>query len=274
MRVEELLVYGKKYCHSDHAKFLLADILGCNPLELLNILDKEVSMDKCKLYEQEINALLIGKPIQYVTGKTNFYGLDFFVNENVLIPRFETEQLVEATTNYIKKYFSKNINIIDLGCGSGAIGITLAKKVNNVNITLLDISKEALTIAYNNSLKHEIDATFIESDMFDKVTDKYDVIISNPPYIKTKERIQEIVKNNEPSIALYGGEEGLDLYEKIFSKIKEHMNDRCLIALEIGMTQGEAVSQIATKYLENINIEIKKDLSGRDRMLFIFKNLE
>ena len=274
MTVEELLIYGKKQIHSDHAKILLADLLGYNPLELLNHLNTKVDDDKCNMYKEEIAAIEEGRPIQYVTGKVNFYGNQFLVNESVLIPRFETEQLVEKTIEYINRYFTDKVSVIDLGCGSGAIGITLSKKLKNVDITLLDISKKALNVAYRNALYQEVDAKFIESDMFSKVAKKYDVIISNPPYIKTNEEIEDIVKNNEPSIALYGGEEGLDLYIKILKDIKYHMNDRCLVAFEIGATQGRDVYNLIQKYLPGEIVEIKKDLAGRDRMVFILHNLE
>lgn len=274
MTVEELLIYGKKHCHSDHAKILLADLLGCNPLELLNHLNTKVDDKKCDLYKEELKALEEGRPVQYVTGKVNFYGNQFLVNKNVLIPRFETEQLVEKTIEYIKKYFDDKISIIDLGCGSGAIGLTLSKKLKNVDVTLLDISRDALNVAYRNALYLEVDANFIESDMFSKVAKKYDVIISNPPYIKTNEEIEDIVKNNEPHLALYGGDNGLDLYDKILKDIKYHMNDKCLVAFEIGQTQGQDIYNLIQKYLPGSIVEIKKDLAGRDRMVFIFHNLD
>ncbi len=274
MTVEELLIYGKKHCHSDHAKFLLSDILGCNPLELLNYLNKEINEEKSNLYKAEIKALEEGNPIQYVTGKTNFYGYQFLVNKDVLIPRFETEQLVEKTIEYVNKYFDDKIDVIDLGCGSGAIGITLAKKLKNIDLTLLDISKQALNVSYRNALYQEVDASFIESDMFSNVKKKYDVIISNPPYIKEDEEIEDIVKNNEPSIALYGGKDGLCFYDKILKDIKDHMKTKCLVAFEIGATQGQDVYNLIQKYLPGAIVEVKKDLAGRDRMVFIFHNLE
>ena len=273
MTVEELLIYGKKQIHSDHSKILLADLLGLNPLQLLNHLNKEVSDEKSELYKKEIDAIKEGKPVQYVTGKVNFYGNDFLVNKDVLIPRFETEQLVEATIEYIKKYFDDKISIIDLGCGSGAIGLTLAKKLSKVDVTLLDVSREALNVAYRNALYLEVDAKFNLSDMFNKVAEKYDVIISNPPYIKTDEEIEDIVKDNEPYLALYGGEDGLFFYKKILKDIKYHMKDRCLIAFEIGETLGEGVCDLVHKYLPNDRVEVKKDLASRDRMVFIFHNL-
>lgn len=274
MRVEDLLVYGKKECHSEFAKMLLAELLKLNPLELLNHLDEIVDEEKCTLYKQEIQALKEGKPIQYVIGNVNFYGETYDINEDVLIPRFETEELVENTINYIKKFFTNSVDIIDLGCGSGVIGLTLEKKVSTNSVDLVDISSKALEVAHKNCAKHSSTANLIKSDMFEKVEKKYDVIISNPPYIKTTEEIENIVKDNEPHLALYAGEDGLDCYKKILQNIKRYMKERCLIAFEIGYTQAQDITKIVQNQLSDVKIEVKKDLSGKDRMLFIFKNLE
>ena len=210
MKVEELLVFGKQHLHSDHAKILLAELLQKNPLELLNYLDEVIPQDKADLYKKEVLALEAGKPLQYVLGHVNFYGNNFYIDERVLIPRFETEELVENTILYLNKYLSKPIDLIDLGTGSGVIGLTLAKKISTTSVDLVDISKEALEVCQINCHNFGIEANLIESDFFTNINKKYDLIISNPPYIKTNEEIEEIVKNNEPSLALYGGEEGLD----------------------------------------------------------------
>lgn len=273
MRVEDLLVHGKKECHSDLAKMLLAELLELNPLELLNHLEDEVSEEKATLYKQECQAVKEGKPIQYVIGNVNFYGEKYDINENVLIPRFETEELVENTIEYIKRFFTEPVDIIDLGCGSGVIGLTLEKKVSTKSVDLIDISPKALAVTYKNCVKHSSTANLINSDMLEKVEKKYDVIISNPPYIKTTEEIEDIVKDNEPHLALYAGDDGLDCYKKILSNVEKHMKERCLIAFEIGYQQAQDITELANQYLKDITVEVKKDLSGKDRMLFIFKNL-
>ena len=274
MTVEELLVFGKSHCHSDHAKILLSELLNLNPLELLNHLNDIVPQDKQELYKKEVLALEEGKPLQYVLGYVNFYGNKFLVDERCLIPRFETEELVENTIKYINKYFNYPVDIIDLGTGSGIIGLTLENKVNTNKVDLVDISKDALEVAKQNKELLNSNANLIESDFFSNVTDKYDVIISNPPYIKDNEEIEDIVKNNEPHLALYAGEQGLDCYEKILKEVSNYMKDKCLIAFEIGYTQKEDITNLVNKYLDNVRIEVKKDLSDKDRMLFIFKNLE
>ena len=270
MTVEELIVYGKGKTSSDHAKMLLSSYLDVNPLELLTILDKEVDSDIEKLYKSSLEALKENKPIQYVIGNVNFYGLKFIVNKNVLIPRFETEELVEQVVEYTKDLNKDKIKILDLGCGSGAIGLTLKSILKDSEVTLTDISKDALEVAKLNANNLNLDVTFIESDWFSNVKlEQYDIIVSNPPYIRTDEEIEEIVKNNEPSLALYGGVDGLDCYRKILANIKPYLNNKFLIVFEIGESQKEEIYDIVNKYLKDIEITCKKDLYGRNRMIFV-----
>jgi len=270
MRVEDLLIYGKSHCHSDHAKILLAEVIGKNPLELLINLDEFVPKDKVELYKKEILALEAGRPLQYVMGYVNFYGNKFYINENVLIPRFETEELVENTIKYAQNLFTEPIDILDLGCGSGVIGLTLEKKVSTASVDLVDISEEALKVAKRNIDSFKSKANLIKSDFLINIIKKYDIIISNPPYIKENEEIEKIVKDNEPSIALYGGNDGLACYRDILKDIKKHTKNKCLIAFEIGFTQKNDIIKIIKEYLGEVPIIAKKDLSEKDRMLFIF----
>lgn len=275
MTVEELIVYGKGKTSSDHAKMLLSSYLDVNPLEILTILDKEVDSDIEKLYKSSLEALKENKPIQYVIGNVNFYGLKFIVNKNVLIPRFETEELVEQVVEYTKDLNKDKIKILDLGCGSGAIGLTLKSILKDSEVTLTDISKEALEVAKLNANNLNLDVTFIESDWFSNVKlEQYDIIVSNPPYIRTDEEIEEIVKNNEPSLALYGGVDGLDCYRKILANIKPYLNNKFLIAFEIGESQKEEIYDIVNKYLKDIEITCKKDLYGRNRMIFVRNKID
>lgn len=270
MTVEDLLFFAKQHIHSDHAKILIAELLNCNPLELLNHLEERIPEEKVELLKREIKALEENTPLQYVLGNVNFYGNHFYVDERVLIPRFETEELVENTIKYINRFFTEPVDIIDLGCGSGVIGLTLEKKVSTKTVDLVDISQSALEVAQKNCGNLNSKANIIQSDMFSAVNKKYDVIISNPPYIKTNEEIEDIVKENEPSIALYAGEDGLDCYKKILENIKEHIKEKSLIAFEIGMTQANDIQKLVNKYLPDSKTEVKKDMSGKDRMFFIF----
>ena len=273
MKVEELIIYGKKYLHSQHAKMLLADLLQVNPLELLNHLEEEVQVDIINEYKKRVEALKEKKPIQYVIGNVNFYGNKFLVNENVLIPRFETEELIENTLLYIDKIFpDKNLKVIDLGTGSGCIGITLKLKNPSFDVTLLDISKEALEVAKQNASSLNAQVKLCQNDMLENLEEKYDIIISNPPYIKENEPIEEIVKNNEPHLALYAGIDGLDCYRKILKEAKHHVNNRFLLAFEIGETQKDAIIELAKLNFPQARIDAKKDMQNRDRMIFIYQN--
>lgn len=224
---------------------------------------------KNKDMDTAILELKRGIPVQYIVGDVDFYKYNFIVNQNVLIPRFETEELVDNTIRYIKANFSGEVKIIDVGCGSGAIGITLAKELENAKVTCLDISDDALDVTRENVKRLNVSINVLKGDMLDYVNDKYDVVISNPPYIATDEEIEDIVKNNEPHLALYSGEDGMDSYRQIFSKIKNVINDKYLIALEIGCTQKDAVTAIIKKSLPDAVVTCVKDLSGRDRMIFV-----
>ena len=270
MTIDEALAYAKSKIHSDYAKILLADLLNINSLELLLHLDEIVDEEKLDLYKREVDAMSENKPLQYVIGSANFYGERFIINENVLIPRFETEELVENTIKRVNELFDKPIDIIDIGCGSGVIGLTLEKKLSPNSVDLIDISKEALEVCHKNCENFNSKANLIESDVFENIDKKYDLIISNPPYIKDNEEIEDIVKDNEPHIALYAGVDGLDIYKKIFKDIKSHMKDKCLIALEIGMDQANDIKELVKEYLGDVEVEVKKDLQDRDRMVFIY----
>lgn len=234
----------------------------------INYLEKYLPKNKLK---EGIERLQNGEPVQYIIGNVNFYGNEIKVNKNVLIPRFETEELVEYTISYIKKMFKEKINIIDLGTGSGCIAITLKKKINS-NVSAIDISKEALEVARENAKKNKVEIDFIQNDMLDNISNKFDVIISNPPYISKNEEIQDIVRKNEPSLALYADNEGLYYYEKIIKQAKKNLKEKFIIAFEIGYMQGDKIKKIAEQNYPKAEVVLKKDLQGKDRFIFIINN--
>ncbi len=218
--------------------------------------------------DSDYQKLLDGYPIQYLIGYVDFYGYKICVNENVLIPRYETEYLVEKTINYSKKIFNDKVNILDLGTGSGAISIALGSELDST-VTAVDISLGALEVARKNAKDNDLDICFIESDMLQNVNGKYDIVISNPPYIDIDEKIMDSVKKYEPNNALYAPDNGLYFYKNIISNIRPYLNDKFIIAFEIGWWQGNLIKDIATEYFKDSKIIIEKDLTNRDRYAFI-----
>lgn len=222
--------------------------------------------------EEALKRLEAGEPLQYIVGDTDFFNSTFKVNKNVLIPRPETEELVEHTLELVKEFFpKKELSILDIGTGSGCISITLKKQFPSSIVSAVDISKEALAVAKENAILNNVEVNFIESDVFSNVQGKYDLIISNPPYIKKEEPIMDIVKNNEPHLALYAPNNGLYFYEKITSASHSYLNKRFIIAYEIGEEQGTSVVSIAKKYFPTAKVILKKDLRNFDRFVFIIQ---
>lgn len=225
-----------------------------------------------KYYKGDLNEALKrlqnGEPVQYIVGNVNFYGYCFDVNHDVLIPRFETEELVEKTIERCKRKFDHKIDIVDIGTGSGCIAITLKKELDS-KVDAVDISFKALEVALKNARKNEVDICFLEGNLLEPLTKKYDLLISNPPYIDRNEEIMEIVKHNEPELALYADHNGLCCYEEILKNANKIMKEKCLLAFEIGVTQGEYLKEYARKYFPEATITVEKDLQGRIRFLFI-----
>ena len=233
----------------------------------IEYLKKYLPKDKL---ETGIKKLKQGKPVQYIVGNVDFYDVNLLVNENVLIPRFETEYLVEKTINYAKK-LKEPLDILDIGTGTGAIAITLSKHLD-CHVTATDISKEALLIAKKNAKRNNTNINFKQSDILKNITGKFDIVISNPPYIDKNDKIDPIVKNNEPHLALYAKENGLYFYRNILENIKPFLKEKNIIAFEIGMSQSKQITNIAKTHFPKAKIITEKDLTGKDRYIFIFNN--
>lgn len=229
------------------------------------ILLKEKYKDNYKEIQKKINN---NYPIQYLIGNVNFYGYNINVNENVLIPRFETELLIEKTLFYLKKYNINNPNVLDIGTGSGCIAITIAKEIQS-KVTAIDINEKALELASLNAKENQVDITFIKKDILkESIDESYDLIISNPPYL-TKEDIVGKEIAYEPQNALYADNSGTIFYKKILEKSKGKLNKKSLIAFETGINQVEQLKEIINNYYPDAKVIFEQDYTNRNRYVFI-----
>ena len=254
------------------AKILLANILKVKKEYLLIHSEEQVKQEDKIKYENCIKELIKGKPLQYITNKQEFMGLNFYVDENVLIPQPDTEILVEKAIE-IAETTQKN-KILDMCTGSGCIAISLAKNINNVQITAVDISNNALNVANKNAINNNVEnkIKFINSDMFNNIEEKFDIIVSNPPYIETETINKlEIEVQNEPHVALDGGIDGLKFYKIIANNAFEYLNENGYLLLEIGYNQQESVTQLLQDTGKYKNIETIKDLGGNYRVVIARK---
>ena len=252
------------------AKIILSTLLS-KPKEYL-LINENQELDKSieETFFANIHKLCNNIPLQYVTNSQEFYGLKFYVDENVLIPRSDTEILVETVIKYVKNLENKNENlkILDMCTGSGIIAIILAKYCENVDITAVDKSEDALKVAIKNAKTHNVynKINFIKSDMFENLKGKYNIIVSNPPYIE-KDVIKTLSKDvqHEPEMALDGGINGLDFYRIINNNVDNFLEKNGAVFLEIGYNQRDSVSEI---FAENFkNIKCIKDLNNLDRVI-------
>ena len=236
-------------------------------------MNEEIEEDIINKFNDIFNKYLFdNKPVQYLIGYSTFYGYDFIVNNNVLIPRFETEELVENVLyRYDEHFKDKKVLVCDLACGSGCIGITLDKEEPNMEVIATDISNEALEVAMMNNEKLNANVKFLQGDMLEPVKNyKFDIFVSNPPYIPNDELVDPLVKDNEPNIALFGGSDGMKFYDIILKGLKPLLKEKAMIAFEHGYDKKEEMISLANKYFPNSKVEVLKDLEGKDRMTFIY----
>ena len=237
------------------------DYFANQNMELNPVVAKEIE----EAVEKRINHI----PLQHIVGETEFMGLTFKVNDKVLVPRFDTEILVDEVVKYVGDEFYK---ILDMCTGSGCIAITVSDMCDNAKVVAADISKDALDVAKENNEINSTDVEFVESDLFENVEGLFDVIVSNPPYIKTEEieNLMDEVKLHDPRLALDAGEDGLEFYRRIIKDSKDYLKQDGMIFFEIGFDQAEDVSKLLD---ENgfKDIVVKKDLAMNDRVIFAKK---
>ena len=252
---------------------LLEHILNLTPTELYIKMEEEISDADMKRFDEEFDKYLNHNvPIQHIIGYSTFYGYDFIVNDDVLIPRRETEELVENILYRYDQYFrGQKVDVCDLCSGSGNIAVTLSCEEPNMNVYATDISPAAIEVAKKNNEKFGGSVKFLIGDMLEPVKGmKFDIFIANPPYIPQDQEIDSLVKDNEPNIALFGGDDGLKFYRIILSGVKDLIKNKAFIGFEHGYEQREALHKIIKENLGDVKIETLKDLEGKDRMTFIY----
>ena len=226
--------------------------------------EEDITQDAQKEYEIAVQKRAEHIPLQYIIGEQEFMGLRFKVNSNVLIPRQDTETLVEQVLKFVKP----GMKVLDLCTGSGCVLISVLKNAPELTGMGSDISKTALLVAKENAKLHEVDAEWVRSDLFDNITETFDVIMANPPYIPTGEILSLMpeVRDFEPENALDGGADGLDFYRKIAGQVKDYLNPGGYVYMEIGYDQGEAVSELM-RNAGFTEVEVIKDLARNDRVV-------
>lgn len=242
-----------------------------NKPENISNLDWNLLCQKYDNLEEVIAKIDEGYPIAYLIGDVSFYGYPFKVNENVLIPRFETETLIEKTIKLIKSLNLENSNLIDLGTGSGVIAITLKKEIPSLNITAIDKSKEALKVAIENSNLNNVNVDFQNQDIFNyELPENISIVISNPPYIEEDSNYNQNVLYEPKEAIFVSNTNPLIYYEQILKIAKEQITKKHLIAFEIDEDHKEDMHKLCKKYFPSDNIVIEKDLEGKTRYAFIY----
>lgn len=249
---------------------LTQEYLSLSRLDLALSPSKKLAPESVLKFDRAINCLLKQEPIQYIIGQTSFYGLPIKVNKHVLIPRPETEELVEWVLSEILKAPKDKLNILDIGTGSGCIAIALANALPNANVKAIDISKEALKIARENARINEVSVTFLQHDILElqQLPDQYDIIVSNPPYVRKLEKSQMSanVVDNEPGLALWvEDDDPLIFYNKIASLASSSLFPNGKLLFEINEAFGQATAEVVEK--ANFSTQLRKDIFGKDRML-------
>ena len=229
----------------------------------------EATADDIELLKKIQSQLLVHRPAQYIIGNAEFHGHSFKVDERVLIPRPETEELVNLILS--ENPNTNNIKVLDVGTGSGAIALSLATERSNWQVTASDISQDALDLAQENAEAIDVAIDFVQSDCFQAITGKYDIIVSNPPYISETDR-EEVGLNvlaSEPHLALFAEEDGYAVYRKIAENAQKHLTEKGKIYLEIGYKQGEHVKELFQSAFPKMRIRVLQDQFGKDRMVVV-----
>lgn len=254
------------------ARIVMQHVLGTTYSAVMLHLQDTLTFEQSERFEKLIEEHASGRPVQYCIGSEEFYGRTFIVDESVLIPRPETEELVLATTNRIGQLFeNRTLKLADIGTGSGAIAISMKLECPELTVVATDVSVAALATAQKNAQLLAADIDFRLGDLTAPlVGEKFDIVLSNPPYIAFEEakEMSSIVLEHEPHSALFAEEDGLVLYRKLAQQLPALMNKPALIGLEIGYTQGEQVAKFFKESFPQASVTVEKDINGKPRMVF------
>ena len=262
---EKLIAQGEE---AESLSFVYRSLKNLSFTDFVFALQQEVTDEDYKFVEDIYIKLASHIPAQYIIGHAEFYGMQLKVDERVLIPRPETEELVKLI---LTENPEKNLKVLDIGTGSGAIALALAKNRPDWSVTAADISQDALDLSLENAYAQNLNLSFIKSDCFSEISSKYDIIVSNPPYISRADEVEVglNVLHSEPHLALFADEDGLAIYRKIAEESKDYLNDGGKIYLEIGYKQGQSVPALFMENLPEKQVRTLKDQFGQDRMVVI-----
>ena len=262
---EKLITQGEE---AESLSFVYRSLKNLSFTDFVFALQQEVTEEEKDFVEEIYKKLAAHIPAQYIIGHAEFFGTELKVDERVLIPRPETEELVDLI---LTENPEKNLKVLDIGTGSGAIALALAKNRPDWSVTAADISQDALELATENAKRQDLDLTFIRTDCFSEISSKYDIIVSNPPYIsrEDQEEVGLNVLHSEPHLALFADEDGLAIYRRIAEDSKDYLNDGGKIYLEIGYKQGQSVPALFMENLPEKRVRTLKDQFGQDRMVVI-----
>ena len=262
---EELMRQGEE---AESLSFVYRSLKNQSFTDFVFSLQQDVTKEEENFVEEIYQQLTAHKPAQYIIGHADFFGMQLKVDERVLIPRPETEELVELI---LTENPEENLNVLDIGTGSGAIALALAKNRPDWSVTAADISQDALELASENASNQNLNIFFKKSDCFAEISEKYDIIVSNPPYI-SREDESEVglnVLHSEPHLALFADEDGLAIYRRIAEDAKDYLTEGGKIYLEIGYKQGQSVPALFKKHLPEKRVRTLKDRFGQDRMVVV-----
>ncbi|ENQ3079607.1 peptide chain release factor N(5)-glutamine methyltransferase [Bacillus cereus] len=279
MRVYEALKWASSFLREhgrdeNAGEIVLCHVLKTNRTGLMMNMREELTAEQEQTFTNFIHKHVEGIPVQYLIGCEMFYGRSFFVNEEVLIPRPETEELVLGVLTRIRRKFGdKDVHVADIGTGSGAISITLALENPHLHVYTVDIATESIEVAQKNAAELEANVTFYHGDLlspFQETKQKLDVVVSNPPYIPEEDwrGLSSVVKEHEPKRALVGGEDGLDFYRRFMEELPKVLQEEAIVAFEVGLGQGEDVRALLQETFPHAHVEVVFDINGKDRMVF------